>query len=126
MIARARALDPERVDWFVAACLLITAEVAIWTHAAAAARVGTAVWGAVTCGAGAVRRRWLLQYLGVAVVVLPVLLACYGSAVMHPPGTVPGVVGSLSALLLFYGGGAFLEGRRSLLALAFGVALVCL
>jgi len=123
MIARPRTLDPERVDWFVAACLLIVSELAVWTQTAVAARVGVAIWIAVTCCALALRRRWLLQCLAVALVVLAVLLACYGSAVNHSPGTVPGVVGSLSALLLFYGGGAFLEGRRSLLALALGVTL---
>jgi signal transduction histidine kinase len=126
VIARARVLDPERVDWLVAAGLVIATEVAIWTQNSVGARVGAAIWAAVPCCALAVRRRWLLQCIVAAPVVSAVLLASYGSAVMHPPGAVAGVVGSLTALLLFYGGGAFLEGRRSRLALVFGVAILSL
>jgi signal transduction histidine kinase len=126
VIARVRALDPERVDWVAAGCLLIVSEVAIWTEPSAAARSGAAIWTAVGCGALAARRRWLLQWLGAGLAVMAGLMAAYGSAVLHSAGTVAGVVGSLSALLLFYGGGAFLEGWRSRLALVGGVALVSL
>jgi signal transduction histidine kinase len=124
VIARARALDPERVDWLVAACLLIASELAIWTQASVAARVGAAIWAAAGCCALAVRRRWLLQGLGLALVSLAVLLAASGSAVLHPPGVVSGVIGSLTAVLLFYAGGAFLEGWRSRLALVLGAAVL--
>jgi signal transduction histidine kinase len=124
--ARARAVDPEWVDWAVAACLLIASEVAIWTPTLMFARVGTAIWAAVVCCGVALRRRWLLQCLGVALVVRAVQLVGYGSGAPDLTGTVTGVVGSLSALLLFYGGGAFLEGWRSRLALALGVALLSL
>lgn len=124
MIARVKAFDPERIDWLAALFLLIVSQLAIWTGPSTPARVGMAIWVATECCALAMRRRWLLQWVSVALVVAAVLLAIYGSVVLRSAGTLAGVIGSLSALLLFYGGSAFLEGRRSRLALGLGVVLV--
>jgi signal transduction histidine kinase len=124
--ARIQGLDPERIDWFVAACLLIASEASVWSEPGVRALVAVAVWWAVLCVGLAVRRRWLLQWLGVALMIFAGILVAYGPVVQHSTGTLVGVIGSLSALLVFYGGGAFLDARRSRLALVLGGALVAL
>ena len=124
LIARVRALDPVHVDWFVAVCLLVVIEVATWTGHGVRARAGVAISAMLMAGALAVRRRWLLQWVVVALLARMVLLLIFGSAVLKNSNGLVGVFGLAAGLLLFYAGGAYLDGWRSRLALVIGVALV--
>jgi signal transduction histidine kinase len=116
-----RSLDPRRVDWLIAAILLAWFELAIWTGSAHDDRTVAQVAVVVPCVAVAVRRRWLVEVLGVAVVLGIVRLVVWG--VSAKAGTGAGLV---AVVLLFYAAGAFYSGWRSWLAAGLGVVAVTL
>lgn len=112
-----RRLDPATVDYLVAALLLVALQVQIWTDAHRHSRLPAAVAAVAITFAVAIRRRWTLQAL---------LLTCAAFAatllsVSHQSGR--GGPYLVSLLLLFYGAGAFLDGRRALLGLGIAAAL---
>ncbi len=113
---RRPALDPVDVDRLVAAVLLVAIELQIWSGPAAPARLPAAIAGALVAAAVAVRRRWALEGLLVAVGASVVQDAFSGATRVAAIATVP------AAILGFYGAGAFLPERRARLALALGAA----
>jgi signal transduction histidine kinase len=64
----------------------------------------------------AVRRRWLLQFLPVAAAGELAVALLYGSRIGGA-----GLAGGIAGLLVSYGAGAFVPGRRTWLALAMGL-----
>lgn len=109
-----------RVDVAVAAVLLTISLIDIWAlsyarHPLAATSVSVTVAVCV-----AVRRRWLLWALPAAVAAVAVKTAIYGLSGPAGPG---GVQGSLMGLLVFYGAGAYLQGRRAILGLLGGLTI---
>ncbi len=112
-----RRLDAAALDYLVAALLLVAFQVQIWTAAHGHNRLQQAVTAVAITFAVAIRRRWTLQAL---------LLPCAAFAAMvvffaHQTGQ--GGVFLVGLLLLFYGAGAFLDGRRALLGLGISAAL---
>ena len=105
-----RGLDPVRADVLLAVAFLVSFEVqASLVAAHPGVRFAQALTGLAIAVAIVIRRRWMVQALLLACVVFVgkrVLIgdqaACHG-----------GVGGLLGMLLLFYGCGAFLDGRRA-------------
>jgi signal transduction histidine kinase len=116
-----RSVDPEKVDWVVAAILLAGFELAVWTGSVHD-RVPAAVTAIVPCAAVAVRRRRLVEAFAVGLVVGTVKLVGWGTSARAGGGG----VGLIAVMLLFYAAGAFYSGRRSWLALALGTVVVSL
>jgi len=119
----ASRLDPVAVDRGLAAVLLAADQVVLWTAPHGRVRLAAAAWSALLFGAVAVRRRWLVEGMIVATLGTGAGLIVFGSGVLHGPS---GLIGSVAALLLFYGGGAFLEDWRSVLALALGLTITAM
>jgi signal transduction histidine kinase len=113
LVARIRELDPVRVDYGAAVVLLIGFELIAATTAEARARWAVAVVGLVLALALANRRRHTLAALALLTVTVAIKLALIGGT--HAGGK---VFVSVAALLLFYGAGAYLDGRRAWLGLA--------
>ncbi|MDX6637248.1 MAG: hypothetical protein QOJ01_759, partial [Solirubrobacterales bacterium] len=110
-----RGLDPLRVDALVAFALLITIELEAWLGPQVGQRPAASAAGAVLCGAVAVRRRWPL---GAVVGGFTAVLVQEAAGGRHTQQT----AGSLAAtVLVFYGAGAFLDGRRAWVGLAVGL-----
>jgi signal transduction histidine kinase len=117
-----RSLDPERVDWLVAAILLVGFELVIWSGSVRSDRAVAAVAAVVPCAAVVVRRRWLVKALAVGVVTSAVRLAVWGAGARAGADG----VGVIAVMLVFYGAGAFYSGRRSWLAAGLGVTATLL
>ena len=112
-----RGLDPVSVDAVCAAALvawfgvkiLLEAQVILWQ-----ALLVLAIAAAIV-----VRRRWLLQGL----LLVCVAFVCRLVAPGHQPAGGGGPAALVGLLLLFYGCGAFLEGRRAWLGLGISLGL---
>lgn len=113
-------LGPIGVDALVAAVLLAISLVDIWGSSSARGPVtATLVSGAVAVGV-AVRRRWLLWALVGVAGAVAARAVLHGDHGVNGPS---GIEGSLLALLLFYGAGAYVGGVRSIAALMVGIAI---
>ena len=111
-------LDPVRVDWVVAAGLLVAFELEVWTSSGLRLRGVRALDVVVIAVAVALRRRWALAALVsgcVAVLVMQALVSGHTSG--HGP------FGAIAVILLIYAAGAFLDGRRAWIGLAVTVVL---
>ena len=111
------------MDVLLAVVFLVAIEVQAVTAAHPQTRLAQGLTGLAVAVAIVMRRRWPIQAL------LPVCVVFVGGRLLiggHVAGG-GGVVGMFGVLLLFYGCGAFLEGRRAWFglgsSLAFGVAL---
>src|ERR1700758_5597258 len=112
-----RGLDPAALDYVLAALLLVAFQAQIWTAAHGHSRLQQAVTAVAITFAIAIRRRWMVQAL---------LLTCAAFAaklVFFPDQTGQGGPYLVSLLLLFYGAGAFLDGRQALQGLGISAAL---
>jgi signal transduction histidine kinase len=118
LAARIRALDQVRVDYVVAAVLLIGFELTAAAATADRARWVTAAIGPPIAVAVANRRRWTLPALALVCVTFGTEKLLAGTE--HAGGKAFGLV---AVLLLFYGAGAFLDGRRAWLGFALVTAL---
>ena len=118
-VDRLRGLDPVRVDALVAALILAWAATRV-ADAQPDVRLADAVTAVAFAGAILVRRRWLIQ----ALLLLCVVLAGRYLLVDGRGFGQGGGGGTIAAVLLIYGCGAFLEGRRSWLGLGISLALV--
>jgi signal transduction histidine kinase len=118
-----RGLDPVRVDVLLAVVFLVAIEVQAVTAAHPLTRLALGLIGLAVAVAIVMRRRWAIQALLLVCVVFVGGRLLIGG---HVAGQ-GGVVGMFGVLLLFYGCGAFLEGRRAWfglgISLALGVAL---
>jgi signal transduction histidine kinase len=112
-------MSPGRLDGVVAAVLLLAFELQIWTAADQRLRWAQALSAVVIAVAVAVRRRWALQSLVVAGVV--VLFIKY--VLLNGKATGHGQVAAVAMVLLFYGAGAFLDGKRAWIGLAITIGL---
>jgi signal transduction histidine kinase len=110
-----RGLDPLRVDALVAFALLITIELEAWLGPQVGQRPAASAAGAVLCGAVAVRRRWPLGVVVGGVTAVLVQEAAGGRLTQQTAGSLAATV------LVFYGAGAFLDGRRAWVGLAVGL-----
>ena len=119
LVARIRGLDPVRVDYAVAAVLLIAVELSAVTASDGRARWVTAAIGPPIALAIASRRRWTLQALALACVTVAAKQLLAGT--QH--GGANGLFGPVALLLLFYAAGAFLDGRGAWLGFALTIAL---
>ncbi len=119
LVARIRGLDPVRVDYAVAAVLLIAVELSAVTASDGRARWVTAAIGPPIALAVASRRRWTLQALALACVTVAAKQLLAGT--QH--GGANGLFGPVALLLLFYAAGAFLDGRSAWLGFALTIAL---
>lgn len=115
-----RRLDPVTVDRLVAVLLLVAWEIQIWTAAHPHHRVGAAIVAVVPAWTVAVRRRWLLPAVTLAAAVKLAEVAVFGLKTQANGG----VVGALTAVVIFYGAGAFVAGWRSWYALGGGVVIL--
>jgi signal transduction histidine kinase len=113
LIRRARSLDPARVDYCVALLILIVLETAAWTGSDVKHRLVAGIAPIAPAVVVAVRRRWLLQTLTAAVALDGLGALLYGSTYSNQ-----GLIGGIGAILIAYGGGAFLPRHRSWIALA--------
>jgi signal transduction histidine kinase len=120
LISGLRRVDPIRLDVLTAVVCLAVAMFQVWSAVHDHNQVAQTVVAVLLATAVAVRRRALLTMLLVLLIAFVVIAVVAGTAATNGPG---GVVGSLMGLLLFYGGGAYLTGWRSLVALAFGLTL---
>jgi signal transduction histidine kinase len=118
-VGRLRGLDPVRVDALVAALFLAWAAVQV-ADALPDVRLADAVTDVAFAGAVAVRRRWLVQALLLLCVVMAGRYLLVGGHAFKQGGG----GGTIAVMLLTYGCGAFLEGRRSWLGLGISLALV--
>jgi signal transduction histidine kinase len=116
---RVHSLDSVRVDYAAALVMLVALEAAAWTGSGIRHRWVAGAAAIVPAVAVAIRRRWVLQALAVGVVQAGLLALVYGSSF----GGGQGLVGGIGAILIFYGAGAFVPGRRSWIGLALGLAL---
>jgi signal transduction histidine kinase len=118
-VGRLRGLDPVRVDALAAALILVWAAVRV-ADALPGVRLADALTDVAFAGAIMVRRRWLVQ----ALLLLCVVLAGRHLLVDAQGFGQGGGGGVIAVVLLIYGCGAFLEGRRSWLGLGISLALV--
>jgi signal transduction histidine kinase len=107
-----------RVDYVVAAVLLVAFEVHAWTGAHGATRAGPALLAIPIAASVAIRRRWALPALVVAGVAMLGIGALRGTAGGHGGG-----LPVVALVLLVYAAGAFIEGRQELVALAITMSL---
>jgi signal transduction histidine kinase len=118
-----RGFDPVRVDVLLAVVFLVAIEVHALTAADPLTRLALGLTGLAVAVAIVMRRRWTIQALLLVCVIFVGGRRLIGG---HVAGQ-GGVVGMFGVLLLFYGCGAFLEGRRAWfglgISLALGVAL---
>jgi len=114
LTAAVRRLPPARVDLIVGALIAVGLETAALTGSHVGVR-WMACTVAVLSGAGvALRRtRWLLPGLTLALTVDATDALVYGGGSNNQ-----GLTGGVAAILIGYGAGAFLSGRRSWLGLA--------
>jgi signal transduction histidine kinase len=112
-------MSPGRLDGVVAALLLLAFELQIWTAADERLRWAQALSVVVIAVAVAVRRRWTLQSLVVAGVV--VLFVKY--VLLNGKATGHGQVAAVAMVLLFYGAGAFLDGKLAWIGLTITIGL---
>lgn len=108
-----RSLNPARVDYCVALLILIALETAAWTGSDVKHRLVAGVAPIAPAAVVAVRRRWLLPALTAAAALDGLGALLYGGAYSDQ-----GLIGGIGAILIAYGGGAFLPRRRSWMALA--------
>jgi len=114
-----RGLGPVQVDVLVAGALLVWFGVQILSEADPEVRLVQALTGVAIAAAIVMRRRWLLQGLLLVCVAFVCRLALIGDQAVGGGGG----AALVGLLLLFYGSGAFLEGRRAWLALGISFAL---
>ncbi len=113
-------LGPIGVDAVVASVLLAISLVDIWGASSARGPVTASVVSVAIAIGVAVRRRWLLWALVGVAGAVAARAVVHG---VHGVGAPTGIEGSLMALLLFYGAGAYLGGARSIVALMIGIAI---
>ena len=113
-------LGPIGVDAVVACVLLAISLVDIWGASSARGPVTASVVSVAIAIGVAVRRRWLLWALVGVAGAVAARAVVHG---VHGVGAPTGIEGSLMALLLFYGAGAYLGGARSIVALMIGIAI---
>lgn len=123
LAGRFRTVDPMLVDAGVAAVLLTISLVDIWAASSPRDPVTATATAVLLAVAVAVRRRWLLLALGGVLTGYAVRIGILG---LHGGNGPSGIEGSLMALLVFYGAGAYLEGALSVMALAVGLVLTSL
>ena len=111
------------VDVGVAAVLLTISLIDIWSSQSLRSPVTATASAAMLAVAVAVRRRWLLWAIGGLLAAYAVRIGVRGLYGGNGPS---GIEGSLMALLVFYGAGAYLEGARSVLGLSIGLVLTSL
>jgi signal transduction histidine kinase len=115
-----RGLDPVRADLLLAVVFLVSFEVqASLVAAHPRVRFAQALTGLAIAVAIVIRRRWMVQALLLACLVFVGKRVLIGDQAAGQGG----VGGLLGMLLLFYGCGAFLEGRRVWLGLGISLAL---
>jgi hypothetical protein len=110
-----RDLDRARIDQVLAVAMTVVAEVQIWANRSIHDRPEAALAGLVLCGGVGVRRRWPLGSVLAGVGAVSGEAAFGGSLVDHV------IVARPAGILVFYGAGAFLDPRRSRIALVAGV-----
>jgi hypothetical protein len=108
-------LDRARIDQVLAVAMTVVAEVQIWANRSIHDRPEAALAGLVLCGGVGVRRRWPLGSVLAGVGAVSGEAAFGGSLVDHVIVALP------AGILVFYGAGAFLDPRRSRIALVAGV-----
>lgn len=109
-------MDPGGVDALVAVLVAIEIELQVWLGSSISHRLPTALAGAALSSMVAVRRRWPLAAVLVALAAVNAQEVLGGRVTQHTVGALPATV------LGFYAAGAFLEDRRAWLALWIGVA----
>ncbi|MFZ1154229.1 MAG: hypothetical protein WAN93_04925, partial [Solirubrobacteraceae bacterium] len=127
MLLRARGpsgrlprFDPVRVDGLVGLVLLLVMELQIWLGASAHHRAAEALAAVVISAAVMVRRRWPFAALLVVFAAVTAQDAVGGRLTQSNPSAI------LALILVFYGAGAFLGGRRARLALAVVLLGACI
>jgi signal transduction histidine kinase len=113
--ARLGRFDPALVDALVGLVLALGIELQVSLSPLVDHRVAAGLGGIVLCAMVAVRRRWPLGAVIVALVAVVAQEVVGGRLTQHSVGALPAVI------LVFYGAGAFLEERRAWLALSVGV-----
>lgn len=115
LVGSVRDLDRVRIDQLVALVLCVATQLQVWLSGSVHDRPQAAVAGLVLCGAVAVRRRWPLGAVLAGCVAVSVE-AAFGGALVDSV-----LVSLLAGVLCFYGAGAFLPLRRSVVTLIAGV-----
>ena len=106
-----RSVDRVRVDELAGLVLLVGIELQVWLGSSVQHQAAAAVVGVVLSVGVAVRRRWPLEAMLVSLAAVCALTAV-GGRLSHAPAVL------LAVILIVYGAGAFLPGRRAWLALA--------
>jgi signal transduction histidine kinase len=119
LFARFRGLGPTSIDALAGLLLLVDVELQVWLNPHLDHRLPAALGGAVLTTAAAVRRRWPLSAVLVGVGAVTAQDVFGGQLTQHALGAIP------AGIMLFYAAGAFLAERRAWLALALGVAVLC-
>lgn len=116
-----RRIDPVMVDVAIAAVLLLAEQGAIWTDPSQQYQLATSLLslGPIVV---AVRRRWLFPAAVVAALNATVKAFIFDGHADRQGG-LPGLI---TAVLIFYGIGAFLDGWRTWVTLAIGLYVVWL
>ena len=114
--ARVHHIDQVRADQLFALALLVEIELQVWLSPSFHERVPAAVGGVALSAAVAVRRRWPLGAVLVAVVAVVAQEALGGLLTQHAVGAL------LALILVLYTAGALLGERRAWLALGLGLA----
>jgi signal transduction histidine kinase len=114
--SRFRRFDQVRVDGLLALALLLEIELQVWLSPYIHHRVPSAAGGLALSAAVAIRRRWPLGAVLVALTGVVGHEALGGRVTQHTAGAL------LALFLVFYAAGAFLEERPAWLALALGFA----
>jgi len=105
-----RGVDRVRVDELAGVVLFVGIELRVWLGSSVRDQAAAAVVGVVLSVGVAVRRRWPLAAILVSVSAVCALTAV-GGRLQHAPAVL------LAVILIVYGVGAFLPGRRAWLAL---------
>jgi signal transduction histidine kinase len=116
VLRSARGLDRARIDHVVAAVLGLTTQLQVWLSSAVHDRVAAAIAAIILCSAVAVRRRRPLAAALAGAAAVSGEAAFGGALVQHSVTALP------AGILLFYGAGAFLAPKRSIVALLASVA----
>ena len=114
-----RGLDRVRVDELIGLVLLIEIELQVWLSPYVHHRVPAALGGAVLSVVVAVRRRWPFAAVLVGVGAVAGQDVFGGRLTEHALGAIP------AGVMVFYGAGAFLPGRRARAALGLGATVLC-